>query len=89
MGGFHDRLRGRRLHLVLDGAGYDDLTDIAVFKSGIRTEAFFVTGPIDGVRALAVERAYVTAWLDRVLRGRPSPLLRGESRRYPEVDFQP
>ena len=86
---FHDRLRGRRLHLVLDGAGHDDLTDIAVFKSGIRTEAFFVTGPIDGVRALAVERAYVTAWLDRVLRGRPSPLLRGESRRYPEVDFQP
>jgi hypothetical protein len=46
-------------------------------------------GTLDGTRALAIQRRYVTAWLDLALRGRHNPLLAGESREYPEVDFQP
>jgi predicted dienelactone hydrolase len=86
---FYDGLRGPRLHLVLDGAGHDDLSDVAMFKATFGPSPFFETGPVDGARGVAVERAYVTAWLDRALRGRPSALLRHESPRYPEVDFQP
>jgi hypothetical protein len=37
---------------------------------------------------LTIQRAYVTAWLDQALFRRPSPLLKRESRKYPEVEFQ-
>jgi predicted dienelactone hydrolase len=86
---FYDRLRGPRLHMVIDGTEHADLSDITVFKAAIDLSALFETGPIDGVRALGIQRAYLAAWLDFALRGRHSPLLRAESPRYPEVDFQP
>ena len=49
--GFYDRLRGPRLHMVIDGADHSDLSDIAVFKEQIdlggasRWAASAVTGP--------------------------------------------
>ena len=86
---FYDQLRGPRLHLVIDGAEHSDLTDISVFKSTIDVSAVFPTGPIDGVRAVSIQRRYLIAWFDWALRGRARPLLRGESTRFPEVDFQP
>jgi dienelactone hydrolase len=87
---FYDRLRGPRLHLVVDGALHNDLSDITVFKARIpNLDALFEIGSIDGNRMLTIERRYVTAWFDQVLRDCPNPLLRGESSRFPEVDFQP
>jgi predicted dienelactone hydrolase len=86
---FYDQLRGPRLHLVIDGAEHSDLTDMTMFKSIVDISAVFTTGPIDGVRAVSIQRRYLTAWFDWVLRGRARPLLRGESARFPEVDFQP
>ena len=44
-------------------------------------------GTINGLRAVAVERAYIGAWFDAFLRHRASSLLRGPSPRYPEVVF--
>lgn len=86
---FYDQLRGPRLHLVIDGAEHSDLTDLTAFKSSVDLSAVFSTGPIDGVRALNIQRTYLTAWFDRALRGHRSPLLRAESPHFPEVDFQP
>jgi predicted dienelactone hydrolase len=86
---FYDQLRGPRLHLVIDGAEHADLTDITVFKSTIDISVVFPTGPIDGVRAVSIQRHYLSAWFDWALRGRARPLLSGESTRFPEVDFQP
>jgi Platelet-activating factor acetylhydrolase, isoform II len=86
---FYDQLRGPRLHLVVNGAEHSDLTDLTVFKSSVDISAVFTTGPIDGVRALNIERTYVTAWFDRGLRGHRSKLLRAESPHFPEMDFQP
>jgi predicted dienelactone hydrolase len=86
---FFDQLRGPRLHLVIDGAEHSDLTDITVFKSTIDVSTVFPTGPIDGARSVSVQRSYLLAWFDWALRGRARPLLRGESTRFPEVDFQP
>jgi predicted dienelactone hydrolase len=86
---FFDQLRGPRLHLVIDGAEHSDLTDITVFKSTVDVSVVFPTGPIDGDRAVDIQRRYLIAWFDWALRGRARPLLRGESRRFPEVDFQP
>jgi predicted dienelactone hydrolase len=88
--GFYDRLSGRpRLHMVVDGAGHYDFSDITIFKRSLDLGALFAIGPIDGARAFTIQRRYVTAWLDRTLHGQPSPLLRGKSPQFPEVDFQP
>jgi dienelactone hydrolase len=86
---FFDQLLGPRLHLVIDGAEHSDLIDITVFKSTIDVSVVFPTGPIDGARAVRIQRRYLLAWFDWALRERARPLLRGESTRFPEVDFQP
>ncbi|MFF5126908.1 alpha/beta hydrolase family protein [Streptomyces syringium] len=44
-------------------------------------------GTLPGDRATPVVRAYVAAFMDRHLRGRPSPLLDRPSAAYPEVRF--
>lgn len=87
--GFYDRLRGSRLHLVVAGAEHYDLSDIAAFKAAIDFGSVAEVGPIDGLRAIAITRAYVAAWLDFSLSARGSHLLRREPGRFPEVDFQP
>jgi predicted dienelactone hydrolase len=85
---FYDRLRGPRLHMVIDGTEHFDFGDVAIFKSTLDLDTIFEIGPIDGARALHIERTYLTAWLDFALRGKPSRLLRGESPDFPEVDFE-
>jgi predicted dienelactone hydrolase len=86
---FYDRLRGPRLHLVVDGTAHTDFSDISVFKEAIDVSALFETGPIDGRRSLVIQRTYLTAWFERALRHRRNPLLQAESSAFPEVDFQP
>ncbi len=44
-------------------------------------------GTLKAARATAVTRAYVSAFFDRHLRGKPSPLLERPSAAYPEVAF--
>jgi predicted dienelactone hydrolase len=41
---FYDRLRGPRLHLVVDGAEHADLSDLAVFKRTVDLTAIFEVG---------------------------------------------
>jgi hypothetical protein len=60
-----------------------------VFKAAVDVSALFSVGPIDGLRAVEIQRAYLTAWFDQTLLSRQSALLRGESPAFPEVDFQP
>lgn len=84
---FYDQLRGPRLYLVIDGAEHIDFNDATVLKEDIDLGEVFSLGPIDGERSLTIQRRYVTAWLDHALNGRQSPLLTGESRKFPEVDF--
>ena len=43
--------------------------------------------PLDGDRCDALLRAYVTAFADTHLKGRPAPLLDGPSASHPEVGF--
>jgi predicted dienelactone hydrolase len=86
---FYDRLTGPRLHLILHDAEHADLTDITAFKTTIDVSTIFTTGPINGLRSLAIQRDYLTAWFNRALRGRDNRLLHAEPARYPEVDVQP
>jgi len=88
--GFYARLRGPRLWLVVEGVAHDDFSDLTIFKSmaDLGPDLSGLLGPLDGARALHIERTYLTAWFDYILSRRPDRLLRGESPRFPEVDFE-
>jgi predicted dienelactone hydrolase len=88
---FWEQLRAERLWLVIQGAGHYDFNDTGVFSEQIDLSKMFyeelMLGPIDGRRALAIVRAYLSAWFDHTLRGRSGQLLRGPSSEFPEVEF--
>ena len=44
-------------------------------------------GTIEPARSIAAQRAYLLAYFDQFLKGRPQALLREESSRFPEVQF--
>jgi hypothetical protein len=70
--------------LVVAGAVHASFTDLALLadQTGIDTGA-----GLSGARSLDITRAYVRAFFDQHLRGRPQALLDQPSPRYPEVTF--
>ena len=79
-----ERLTGWRRWLVVTGAVHASFTDLGLLaeQAGLDTGA-----GLPGARSVAVTRAYVLAFFDQHLRGRPQPLLEQPSPRYPEVTF--
>ncbi|GGU67074.1 hypothetical protein GCM10010211_35380 [Streptomyces albospinus] len=82
--------------LTLTGGRHASYTDAEAMMPQIarqlglsRKALAAVIGTVDPGRAVAAERAYVTAFFDRWLRGRDTRLLDGPSGRYPEVRFVP
>jgi predicted dienelactone hydrolase len=47
-----------------------------------------LAGPINGQRGFDIVNAYSVAFFDKYLNGRPSLLLNGPSKQYPEVNFE-
>jgi pimeloyl-ACP methyl ester carboxylesterase len=91
---FEAAQRGPRLQLNLTGSKHATFTDFAPLLSQVapilhRPPSWIIEGigTINGLRAVAVERAYIGAYFDRYLRHQDSSLLRGPSLRYPEVVF--
>jgi dienelactone hydrolase len=77
-------LAGWKRWLVVAGAVHASFTDLALLadQAGIDIGA-----GLPGARSLDITRAYVRAFLDQHLRGRPQALLDQPSPRYPEVTF--
>ena len=77
-------LTGWKRWLVVAGAVHASFTDLALLadQTGIDTGA-----GLSGARSLDITRAYVRAFFDQHLRGRPQALLDQPSQRYPEVTF--
>ena len=77
-------LTGWRRWLVVSGAVHASFTDLALLaeQNGIDTGA-----GLSGARALDMTRAYVRAFFDQHLCGRPQALLDEPSPGYPEVKF--
>jgi dienelactone hydrolase len=77
-------LTGWKRWLVVAGAVHASFTDLALLadQTGIDIDA-----GLSGARSLDITRAYVRAFFDQHLGGRPQPLLDQPSRRYPEVTF--
>ena len=81
--GLLSRSRGPRLALQFDGFDHFSFTDapvVAPLASGV--------GRRPSARDIAVQRAYLGAFLDRYVRGIRSRLLDGPSARWPQVSFR-
>jgi hypothetical protein len=87
---FWKHLRGPRFNFVLAGAGHYAFTDLVALTPQFAPNippglASFMIGEISADRAVPAVRAYVRAFFDRFLRGRPGRLLEARSPAYPEV----
>ena len=77
-------LTGWKRWLVVADAVHASFTDLALLADQIGID----TGAgLSGARSLDITRAYVRAFFDSHLRGRPQSLLDQPSPRYPEVTF--
>jgi dienelactone hydrolase len=84
--------RGWHRDLTLRGSRHQTYTDLAAImpQTGLGPEVVEQhIGTVDPARAVAAQRAYVTSFFDRWLRGHDNHLLDGPSPRYPEVVFVP
>ncbi|MEU6057787.1 alpha/beta hydrolase [Streptomyces sp. NPDC047097] len=81
------RLDGWKRWLTVTGAGHFAFTDWPVL--GEQAGDTDPGSPLSGTRSQQITRAYVGAFFDHQLRGRPAPLLDGPSAANPEVVFQP
>jgi dienelactone hydrolase len=83
---------GWKRDLTLRGSRHQTYTDLSAVmpQAGLgRDIVERKIGTIDPVRAVAAQRAYVTSFFDRWLRGHDGHLLDGPSPCYPEVAFVP
>ncbi|GAA2201455.1 lipase [Streptomyces bangladeshensis] len=91
---FWDRSTGWKRDLSLEGGGHFSYTDAQTIVPALdehldipaqNREQFI--GTVDPERSTAAQRAYVTAFFDQHLLGRPRHLLDKSSSDYPEVRF--
>ena len=77
-------LTGWKRWLVVAGAVHASFTDLGLLADQIGID---IGAGLSGARSLDITRAYVRAFFDQHLRGRPQALLDQPSPRYPEVTF--
>ncbi len=88
-------LRGWKLELELDGSTHYTFSDFPLVAkvldlvNGLPPEDKALLGTLDGLRVIEIVGAYVTAFLDFVLRGVNTTLLQKPDPKYPEVTFVP
>ncbi|NUT38435.1 MAG: alpha/beta hydrolase [Thermoactinospora sp.] len=78
------RLTGWKRWLTFTGGEHQSFTDTMLMGGALGVKQ---TSTLGAERAVELTRAYVTAFLDRHLRGRSETLLERESPEYPEVTF--
>ncbi|GAA4073594.1 alpha/beta hydrolase family protein [Nonomuraea soli] len=77
-------LTGWKRWLTFTGGEHQSFTDTVLMGGALGVKQ---TGTLGAERAVELTRTYVTAFLDRHLRGRPQTLLERDSPEYPEVTF--
>ncbi|MCI0578165.1 MAG: hypothetical protein L0332_31505 [Chloroflexi bacterium] len=71
--------------VTVEGTVHYDYSDLPLFSP--LAPAMGLSGSLDGRRAVQVVNDYVLAFFNFTLKGRPSPLLQGDTSSYPEVRF--
>jgi dienelactone hydrolase len=77
-------MTGWKRWLLVAGAVHASFTDLGLLADQFGID---IGASISGARSLDITRAYVRAFFDQHLRGRPQALLDQASPRYPEVTF--
>jgi poly(3-hydroxybutyrate) depolymerase len=78
------QLTGWKRWIMVSGTAHSSFTDIGVLAGELGVDN---GASIDGIRALAVTRAYIKAFFDQNLSCDPQPLMAAPSPAYPEVNF--
>jgi len=73
----------------INGAQHYNFTDYGAYYLAWPLRQLLALGSIDGDTALNITDAYVAAFLDQTVHGRPQPLLTEQTRPYPEIVPQP
>ena len=81
------RLDGWKRWLSVKDSGHFSFTDVPLLAEQLGLPAD-PDAPLAGDRSVQITRAYVAAFLDLHLKGRPQPLLDGPTPDNPEVSFQ-
>ncbi|MET7357161.1 hydrolase [Streptomyces sp. NPDC005562] len=82
---------GWKRNLTLRGSEHQAYTDLSALlpQTGVTRKVLEENiGTVTPARAIAAQRAYVTSFFDRWLKGRDDTLLDAPSGRYPEVEFR-
>jgi predicted dienelactone hydrolase len=74
-------------HLKLADVLHQDFSDYPLLTP-LSSPLMLERGSLNGKRTVDVIAAYMLAFFDRYLKNRPSPLLNGLSRDYPEAQFE-
>jgi predicted dienelactone hydrolase len=77
-------LTGWKRWLLVAGTKHASFTDLGLLADQVGID---IDAAVPGARSLDITRAYVRAFFDQHLNGRPQPLLDQPSPRYPEVTF--
>lgn len=72
----------------IDGALHFNFSDYAAYYLAAPIRAQVPLGTIDGDLGLQITNAYLSAFVDHVVTGRPEPLLSARSTPYPQVRVQ-
>jgi dienelactone hydrolase len=80
------RLSGRGWFVSAPGMYHQDFSDAPLFSP--LTQALGVTGPVTPSQAHAITTGYTLGFFDVTLRNRPSALLAGTARPFPEVTVE-
>ena len=81
----YQAVNGPAYHLKMAGLLHDDFGDYPLLTP--LGWLLHERGTMDGQRALQVVDAYLLAFFDQYLKDQPSPLLKGPSPDFPEVQF--
>ncbi|WP_153036293.1 lipase [Amycolatopsis sp. YIM 10] len=82
----HHRAWVRQLHLP--AGEHFSYTDQQVLVQRLGVDATPFLGTVDPARSMASQRAYLTAFFDEHLKGRPQSLFDGPSPRHPDFEFR-
>lgn len=92
-GAIWPNLKGWKNELMLTGSAhgtftdFPDVLDVLGLAGSLPSEVEELLGSINAERALEIVTVYVTAFFDRVLKGKKGSVLDGPSKQYPEVSF--
>lgn len=82
---FFERAKNDAYYVVVKGTKHFNYSDFSMFSPDYQKAGLL--GPIDGARMEGIMNGYVLAFFDKYIKGKDTPLLKGPSANYPEVEF--